>query len=86
MSKIGCLKDFELEGNLKLDTKLIYCKPLTVLLALLNDLKQAYEAGIKRDMDTNQIENAIPIYQSAKYLKNNKRRPIFVSVGNARSL
>ena len=46
--ELGCLKDFELEVKFKPDAKPIYCKPRTVPLALLDDLNQAYEAGIKR--------------------------------------
>ena len=46
--ELGCLKDYELEAKFKLDTKPIYCKPRTVPLALLDNLNQAYEAGIKR--------------------------------------
>lgn len=46
--ELGCLKDFELEINFKPDTKPTFCKPRTVPLALMDDLNQAYEAGIKR--------------------------------------
>ena len=46
--ELGCLKDFELEVKFKPDTKPQYCKPRTVPLALLDDLNQAYEAGIKK--------------------------------------
>jgi len=46
--ELRCLKDFELEVSFKPDAKPIYCKPRTVPLALLDDLNQAYEAGIKR--------------------------------------
>ena len=46
--ELGCLKDYELEVKFKPDTKPIYCKSRTVPLALLDDLNQAYEAGIKK--------------------------------------
>ena len=46
--ELGCLEDFELEVKFKEDAKPVYCKPRTVPLALLDDLNQAYEAGIKK--------------------------------------
>ena len=46
--ELGCLKDFELKVKFKPDANPIYCKPQTVSLTLLDDLNQAYEAGIKK--------------------------------------
>ncbi|KFD50256.1 hypothetical protein M514_08884 [Trichuris suis] len=46
--KLGCLKDFELEISFKTDAKPIFCKPRTVLFAILEDLNQAYDACIKQ--------------------------------------
>uniref|UniRef100_A0A5S6QRA0 RNA-directed DNA polymerase n=1 Tax=Trichuris muris TaxID=70415 RepID=A0A5S6QRA0_TRIMR len=46
--ELDCLKDFELEVSFKPDAKPIFCKPRTVPFAILEDLNQAYDAGIKR--------------------------------------
>ncbi|KFD47831.1 hypothetical protein M513_11311 [Trichuris suis] len=46
--ELGCLKDFELEISFKTDAKPIFCRPRTVPFAILEDLNQAYDAGIKR--------------------------------------
>ena len=48
MQELGCLKDLELEVNIKSDAKPIFCKPRTVPFALLEDLNQAYDEGIKK--------------------------------------
>ncbi|XP_068235526.1 uncharacterized protein [Palaemon carinicauda] len=45
--ELGCLRDFELEIAFKRDTKPIFCKPETVPFAIVDDLNQAYEVGIK---------------------------------------
>ena len=46
--ELGCLKDFQLEVKFKPDAKLVFCKPRVVPFALLDDLNQAYDAGIAR--------------------------------------
>ena len=46
--ELGCLKDVELEVWFKSDFKPIFCKPHTVPFALLEDLNQAYDKGIKK--------------------------------------
>ena len=46
--ELGCLRDFKLEVKFKPDAQPVFCKPRTVPLALLDDLNQAYDAGIKR--------------------------------------
>lgn len=46
--ELGCLKGYELEVKFKPDAEPIFCKPRTVPLALLDDLNQAYDAGMKR--------------------------------------
>ena len=80
--ELGCLKDYELKVKFKPDTKPIYCKPRTVPLALLDDLNQAYEAGIKMK-GYGYLPNSTNMghlwYQSAKHLHQDKRRPSFMS-------
>ena len=44
------MKDVELEVRFKLDFKPVFCKPHTVPFALLEDLNQAYDKGIKKGM------------------------------------
>ena len=46
--ELGCLKDFQLEVKFKPDAKPVFCKPRVVPFALLEDLNQAYDAGIDR--------------------------------------
>ena len=46
--ELCCLKDVELEVRFKLDFKPVFCKPRTVPFALLEDLNQAYDEGIKK--------------------------------------
>lgn len=46
--ELGCLKDVELEVQFKSDAKPVFHKARTVPLALLDDLNQAYDAGVKR--------------------------------------
>ena len=46
--ELGCLKDYELEVAFKPDTQPVFCKPRTVPFAVLEDLKTAYGAGIKK--------------------------------------
>ena len=48
--ELGKLKDFELEVKFKAEAKPMFCKPRTVPFALKEDLAQAYDAGIKRDV------------------------------------
>eukprot|EP00731_Ephydatia_muelleri_P009196 Em0004g1534a len=43
---LGCLKDYQLEVKFKPDAKPVFCKPRVVPFALLEDLNQAYDAGI----------------------------------------
>ena len=40
------MKDFELEVKFKPEAKPVFCKPRVVQFALLEDLYQAYDAGI----------------------------------------
>ena len=46
--ELGCLKDLELEVAFKSDATPIFCKPRTVPFAIVDDLNQAIEVGIKR--------------------------------------
>uniref|UniRef100_A0A5S6QMW3 CCHC-type domain-containing protein n=1 Tax=Trichuris muris TaxID=70415 RepID=A0A5S6QMW3_TRIMR len=46
--EMGCFGNFELEVSFKPDAKPIFCQPRTVPFAILEDLNQAYVAGIKR--------------------------------------
>ena len=46
--ELGCLKDYELEVALRPNAKPVFCKPRTVPFAILEDLKAAYDAGIKK--------------------------------------
>jgi hypothetical protein len=46
--ELGCLKDFELEVKFKPDAKPVFRKPRPVPFAILDDLTQAYEAGIAK--------------------------------------
>ena len=46
--ELGCLKDFQLEVKFKPDAKPVFCKPRVIPFALLDDLNQAYDAGIAR--------------------------------------
>ena len=48
--ELGCQRDFELEVKFKEDSKPIFCKPRVVPFAIQEDLTQAYNAGIKRDI------------------------------------
>ena len=77
--ELGCLKDYEMYK--KPGTKLIYCEPQTILLALLDNLNQAYEAAIEKGYWY--LPNSTNIghlwYQSTKHLHQDKRRPSFVS-------
>ena len=47
-STLGCLKDFSLDIRFKPEAKPIFKKPRPVPLSILQDLNEAYEAGIKR--------------------------------------
>ena len=47
-STLGCLKDFSLEIRFKPEAKPIFKKPRPVPFSILQDLNEAYEAGIKR--------------------------------------
>ena len=44
--ELGCPKDFQLEVKFKPEAKPVFCKPRVVPFALLEDLNQAYDAGI----------------------------------------
>ena len=44
--ELGCLKDYELEVAFKPDAKPVFCKPQTVLFAILEGLNTAYNASI----------------------------------------
>ena len=46
--ELGCLKDFQLEIKFKAESKPTFCKPRTVPFASLDDLNQAYDAGIAK--------------------------------------
>ena len=46
-STLGCLKDFLLDIRFKHEAKPIFKKPRPVLFSILQDLNEAYEAGIK---------------------------------------
>ncbi len=50
--ELGCLKDFELEIKFKQDAKPVFVRPRTVPLAILEDLSQAYDEGIKKGVWT----------------------------------
>ena len=45
---MGCLKDFSLDIRFKPEAKPIFKKPRPVPFSILQDLNEAYEAGIKR--------------------------------------
>ena len=47
-STLGCLKDFSLDIRFKPEAKPIFKKPRPVPFSILQDLNEAYEAGIKR--------------------------------------
>ena len=47
-STLGCLKDFSLDIRFKPEVKPIFKKPRPVPFSILQDLNEAYEAGIKR--------------------------------------
>lgn len=49
---LGCLKDFELEVAFKSDATPVFHKPRTVPFALLQDLSDAYDAGIEKGVWT----------------------------------
>ena len=46
--ELGCLKDFQLEIKFKAESKPTFCKPRPVPFAILDDLNQAYDAGIAK--------------------------------------
>ena len=46
--ELGCLKDFQLEIKFKAESKPTFCKPRPVPFAILDDLNQAYNAGIAK--------------------------------------
>ena len=46
--ELGCLKNFELEVKFKPEAKPIFCRPRPVPLAILEDLNDAYEDGIRK--------------------------------------
>ena len=47
-SELGCLKDCELDVKFKPNAKPVFCKPRPVPFSVLEDLNEAYEAGIKQ--------------------------------------
>ena len=47
-STLGCLRDFSLDIRFKPEAKPIFKKPRPVPFSILQDLNEAYEAGIKR--------------------------------------
>ena len=56
--ELGRLKDFELEVNFKSEARAISCKEKPVPLAILEDLNDAYEEGIKKGVWNNTDFNA----------------------------
>ena len=48
MSELGCLREFELEVKFKPEARLIFCKPKLVPLAILDELNDAFEEGIRK--------------------------------------
>ena len=46
--ELGCLKDFQLEIKFKAESNPTFCKPRPVPFAILDDLNQAYDAGIAK--------------------------------------
>ena len=46
--ELGCLKGVELDIRFKPDAQPIFCKPRTVPFAIMEDLHNAYNAGIKK--------------------------------------
>ncbi|KFD47710.1 hypothetical protein M513_11388 [Trichuris suis] len=74
--ELGCLKDFELEISFKTDAKPIFCKPRTVPFAILEDLNQAYDAGIKRGVwvPTQFNEYGTPVVPVRKPLSTDRRK------------
>ena len=47
-SESGCLKDYELDVKFKPNAKPVFCKPRPVPFSVLEDLNEAYDAGIKQ--------------------------------------
>ena len=54
-STLGCLKDFSLDIRFKPEAKPIFKKPRPVPFSILQDLNEAYKAGIKRGVWSLQI-------------------------------
>ena len=73
---LGCLKDVELEVKFKSEAKPIFCKPRTVPFALLEDLNQAYDEGIKKRIwvPTTFNEYGTPVVPVRKALQPNEKR------------
>ena len=46
--ELECLKDIQLEIKFKAESKPTFCKPCSVPFAILDDLNQAYDAGIAK--------------------------------------
>ena len=46
--ELGCLKDFQLKIKFKAESNPTFCKPCPVPFAILDDLYQAYDAGIAK--------------------------------------
>ena len=46
--ELGCLKRFEREVNFKPEARPVFCKPRPVSLAILENLNDSYEEGIRR--------------------------------------
>ena len=46
--ELGCLKDFQLEIKFKAESNPTFCKPRPVPFAILDDINQAYDAGIAK--------------------------------------
>ena len=73
--ELGRLKDFELDVKFKPGASPIFCKPRPVPLAVLEDLNDAYEEGIRKGVWTTTDFNAYgtPWFQckrqSVQYIK-----------------
>ena len=76
--ELGCLKDFELEVKFKPDVKPIFCKPRAVPFAIQEDLSQAYDAEIKRDVWKPTQFNAygMPVVPIRKALLPGQTKPV----------
>ena len=80
--ELGCLKDFQLEVKFKPEAKPVFCKPRVVPFALLEDLNQAYDAGIAQGVwkPSNSIHTGLQLFPFGNRALLIRPRPEFVCV------